>query len=121
MAVMGLKALRPRSLKGWLEMKRYLHSRVAGFTALLASALTLLAVNAAPALAKGSMIPGTHVSTNPGILYVVAALAALSVVLMGMTVVGSRRRRVPAKVVTLESAGRTQEASAEDRSSRKAA
>jgi hypothetical protein len=121
MAVIGLKAERPRPLKGWLEMKRYLRSRVIGLTALLASALTLLAVTAAPALAKASMIPGTHASTNPGILYVVAALAALSVVLMGVTLVDSRRRRGLAKTVTLESTRRMQAESAEDRSPRKAA
>jgi hypothetical protein len=85
-------------------MKRYMRARVAGFIALLASALAVLAATAAPALAKGYMlIPGSHVSTNPGVLYAVAALSVLSITLMGMTVVIARRQRRLARVETARS------------------
>jgi hypothetical protein len=85
-------------------MKRYLRSKVVGFSALLVAALAVFAATAAPALGKPSMIPGTHLSTSAGILYVVAALGALSVVLLAMTVVGARRQRRVAQAVSVEAA-----------------
>jgi hypothetical protein len=90
---------------------------------LLASALAVLAATATPALAKGYMlVPSSHASANPVFLSIVAALGVLSVALMGMTVVGARRQRRLARVVSLETARETQtRVAAADRPSRRRA
>jgi hypothetical protein len=105
-------------------MKTFLRAKAVVFAALLASALAVLAATAAPALAKGYMlIPGSHASANPVFLSIVAALGALSVALMGVAIVGARRQRRLASVVSLESARamQTRVAAADKPSRRRAA